>query len=69
MKRSKMDAHRYAVISLANPSIFFEALKARGDCLVGAAVRDRAIIHDQTKAIDGFERKPGVRACEAMNSL
>jgi hypothetical protein len=47
-----MDACRHAVVSSADLSCLFEALKARGHCLVGPAAREGAIIHDQTKAID-----------------
>jgi sulfhydrogenase subunit beta (sulfur reductase) len=47
-----MNAHRHAVVTRADLPRLFEALQARGYCLVGPTIRDRAIIYDQIKAID-----------------
>jgi ferredoxin len=47
-----MNAHRHAVVTRADLPRLFEALQARGYCLVGPTIRDGAIIYDQIKAID-----------------
>jgi sulfhydrogenase subunit beta (sulfur reductase) len=52
VKMSKMDACRHAVVSRADLPCLFEALKARGYCLVGPTVRDGAIIYDQIATAD-----------------
>jgi sulfhydrogenase subunit beta (sulfur reductase) len=47
-----MDTRGHAVVSRADLSRLFEALKKRGYCLVEPTVRDRAIVNDQIETVD-----------------
>jgi sulfhydrogenase subunit beta (sulfur reductase) len=47
-----MNAHRHAVVTRGDFPRLFDALKARGYCLVGPTIRDGAIIYDQLEAVD-----------------
>ena len=49
-----MDRSRHAVVSRADLSRLFEALKERGYHLVGPTVREGAIVYDQIETVDGL---------------